>query len=118
MRIEISTGSGVFELPVKATTVLSGGQINDSDLMKINDGTVTSFLFRCSMPTGGNCNSNYQFQWQKSVNGLHWTNISGASEQNLSINEIIKVSTHFRRATIEIGSNTKVFSNSALILVE
>lgn len=117
-KLEMNISGENLNFPVIVTTLLQGGQLHDSDLVKTFDGSSSYFLFRCTEATGGNCAPIYTYQWQRSVNGLNWINIPGANGRDLIFHESITVTTQFRRLTQEAGANTVAYSNSALLLVE
>ncbi|MBI5373722.1 MAG: hypothetical protein HZA79_16980 [Sphingobacteriales bacterium] len=118
MKLNLVSGSGNASIEVQATAVLTGGIINDSDLVKTYDQSIPEYLFRCGEASGGACNPIYSYQWQKSVDGLNWINIGGATAKDLVFRGNLKVSTQFRRMCMESGSNTITYSGTALLLIE
>lgn len=116
-RLELSSSLGNITLELKSTTELGGGAMNEDDRIKICDSAVTDYTFRCASATGGSCNPVYTYQWQRSENGLNWTNIAGANMQDLIFNGTVLVNTYFRRVTTESGSNTIAYSDQALLAV-
>ncbi len=45
----------------------------------------------------GNCSGNYQYQWQSSVDNVYFTNIPGATAQNLNFTAPITKTTYYQR---------------------
>ncbi|MBI3138219.1 MAG: hypothetical protein HYZ15_06515 [Sphingobacteriales bacterium] len=118
MKLSLVSGSGNASMEVQATSALTGGAINDSDLVKTYDPGIGEYQFRCGDASGGACNPIYSYQWQKSVDGLNWINIGGATAKDLVFNSNLKVSTQFRRMCMESGSNTIVYSGTAMLVIE
>jgi hypothetical protein len=116
-KLELTSSLGNANLTPVATTVLKGGRITDKDKVQTYDSTVTNFTFHCEVARGGSCNSNYSYQWQKSDDGLNWTNINGAIDKNLQFSERIWVNTFFRRVTVEANSNTIAYSDAGVLTI-
>jgi hypothetical protein len=116
-RLELTSSLGNLNLELKSTFELKGGEINESDKIRICDSTVTNYTFRCAPAKGGSCDPMYTYQWQRSENGLNWTIISGADKKDLKFAGTIKVNTYFRRVTTESGSNMIAYSDHALLAV-
>ncbi|MEI6950358.1 hypothetical protein V9K67_24465 [Paraflavisolibacter sp. H34] len=61
----------------------------------------------------GGCSGNYAYQWQKSTDNQYFTDIPGASSQNLSYNQPLNQGTFFqRRATC---GNAVKYTNSVYV---
>ena len=116
-RLELTSSLGNVNLELKSTSELKGGEINESDKIKICNSAVTNYTFRCAPSKGGSCDPRYSYQWQRSENGLNWSTISGASKKDLKFTGTVKVNTYFRRVTTESGSNTIAYSDHALLAV-
>jgi hypothetical protein len=71
----------------------------------------------CGPANGGNCSPVYSYTWEKSLNGIQWTAISGATTQQLSFNTPLIATTYFRRKVIETVSGTIGYSNLAVVFV-
>ena len=54
----------------------------------------------------GNCNGNYSYQWQSSTDNIYFSNIPGATSQNLSFSTPLSQTTWFQRKTT-CGSEVK-----------
>jgi RHS repeat-associated protein len=74
--------------------------------------------FFCTAPTGGNCGSTYNFQWQSSVGGnTNWTNMAGETGENLSFSAPLSQTTYYRRMVTGVPSNQSGYSNEAAVLI-
>jgi hypothetical protein len=116
-KLEIISSSGNMNVIVQHTTELKGGQIFDSDKSQIYDSTIASYIFRSEEASGGSCTPVYSYQWQKSEDGLNWTNIIGAIGKDLLFSGNILVNTFFRRVTTETNSNTLAYSNLGMLVI-
>jgi len=67
-------------------------------------------------PSGGACNANYQYQWQISYDNSSWSDVSGATAQNLSYTSGITQTTYFREKLTDITGGTSAISNTATVL--
>lgn len=116
-KIDITSSLGSASFPVETTSNLSGGLINEDERVKVYDSTVIRYVFHCSDPTGGTCQPIYQFQWQRSDNGLNWVNIQGATSAALDFSSTVLVNTYFRRVTSENTSKSVAYTDNALLVV-
>jgi hypothetical protein len=115
--LELISSLGNVKLELKSTSELKGGEINQSDKIRICESGVTNYTFRCAPAKGGSCEPKYSYQWQRSENGLNWTIISSADKKDLKFTGTVKVNTYFRRVTTESGSNMIAYSDHALLAV-
>jgi hypothetical protein len=116
-KLDVTSSLGNTSLVTQATTNLKGGGINEGDRVKLYDSTITSYTFHCGVAKGGSCVPSYSYQWQRSDDGLNWTNISNATGKDLQFLERIIVNTFFRRVTTETNSNTVVYSDTGILAV-
>jgi len=110
-KLNITSSSGNFTLTVNQAGVLTSGAIYESDKEQVYDSTIANYTFRCTDPGGGACAPNYIYQWQKSINGNSWVNITGSTGKDLLFSGSITVNTFFRRVTTETKSNTVTYSD-------
>jgi len=115
--LELISSLGNVKLELKSTSDLKGGEISESDKIRVCESGVTNYTFRCAPAKGGSCEPKYSYQWQRSDNGLNWTIISGADKKDLKFTGTVKVNTYFRRVTTESGSNIIAYSDHALLAV-
>lgn len=101
-------GSGIS---VVADEILTPGLIGNSQSICYN--SVPGSLTQLNSPGGGT--GIYSYQWQRSVDNINWSNITGATLSEFSSTEL-QVSTYFRR-TVTSGSYPPVYSKSVLVTV-
>lgn len=120
----VSSGSLTLNTPVgnaptfivTVVSALSGGTISNTS-QTIGYYT-TPATINCSVASGGYCGTaNYQYQWQKSLDNSSWTNISGATSQNLSFSSPLIQTTYYRRQVLETNTSTYAYSSSATVFV-
>lgn len=116
-KIAVTSDLGNASLMVTGTTELHGAAVDDSDKLKIFDADQLNYIFHCGVATGGSCDPNYTYQWQRSTNQLNWTNIQGATTKDLKYSGTIETSTFFRRVTIETHSNIVAYSDSGQLII-
>jgi hypothetical protein len=116
-KIDVASSSGNSSLSVRATSELNGGQIADSDRAQVFRPDQGTYIFHCNEATGGSCDPYYLYQWQKSENRLEWTDLEGAAGKDLQFSQAVQVSTYFRRVTIEARSNTRTYTDPAVLSV-
>lgn len=116
-KIELISSSGNATKVINATTGLSGGEISESDKARVFDSLQTSYIFHCGEAEGGSCTPSYQYQWQKSADGLNWDNIVGATSKDFQFMGNIMVNTYFRRKVTEIHSNSISYSDQGILAV-
>ena len=64
------------------------------------------------------CSPNYLYQWQSSSDGVNFsTNVSGATNQNLSFSSPLTQTTYYRRKVTETNSSSTTTSNVATVIV-
>ena len=114
-KVALTSSLGNIDYSVTGTTELKGGVISDSDRVQVYDTSRMNYLFRCTASSGGDCSPIYSYQWQKSINRLSWTNINGATNNDLQFSGTIQGNTFFRRVTIETHSNIVAYSEVAML---
>jgi len=111
--LNIKSSLGDASLSVAQTTELHGGQLISKEKIQTYVKGVINYTFHCSAASGGSCNPSYTYQWQQSTNSVNWTDISGATEQDLVFTGEISYNTFFRRVVLEKNSNTEGYSEVA-----
>ena len=104
-------------LNVSATSSITGGSITAGQTQNINYNTMPVTI-NCSASTGGACSSPvYNYQWQQSANNVTYTNITGATSQNMTFSAPLTQTTYYRRFVTESVSGTSAYSPVATITV-
>jgi hypothetical protein len=116
-KLKVTSSSGNMNVTVQRTRELKGGLIHNSDRAQLFNSTVSNYTFRCEAANGGSCNPNYSYQWQRSEDGLNWTNITGANGKDLQFSGNILVNTLFRRVTTETNSNSLAYSDIGTLVI-
>ncbi|HVY73739.1 MAG TPA: DUF6443 domain-containing protein [Puia sp.] len=105
--------TGYGNMSIGFSSALVPGTISNTT-QNINNGAVPVTI-NCSAPSGGDCGTpTYTYQWQSSPNGATgWTDISGATSQNLSFSSGLTQTTYYQRkvtvvSTSEIGYSTNI----------
>ncbi|MFT3704798.1 MAG: DUF6443 domain-containing protein [Agriterribacter sp.] len=109
------TGYPSATLNVSVAPALQGGSPSNPT-QNINYNT-TPATISCSVATFGSCTPTYVYQWQLSTDAVSYTNISGATSQNLSFSSPITVTTYYRRMVTETVSSTSAYSSVATAFV-
>lgn len=102
---------------VYQTHELSGGILENSSKVQLCDSNKTEYVFHCSLATGGSCSAQYGYQWQRSDDGLKWTDLGNATKKNLVFSDRVVAAVYFRRVTTETSSNTVEYSDTGVILM-
>ncbi len=87
------TGSVTVTVAVQ----LNGGSITSTN-QSIAYNTVPAVI-TATIATNGNCGSSYVYQWQSSVDNVTFTNISGATAQNLTLTAQTQTKYYRRKTT-------------------
>ncbi len=93
------------------------GAITSNQTQNLNYNT-TPATIGCAAATGGTCSTpNYTYQWQSSLNDVSFSNISGATTQNLSFSSGLTATTYYRRFVTETVSGNTGYSNIATVTI-
>lgn len=114
--ISVMTSKGPVQYPVQEPVPLNGGKINKSDGLIFYDSTQKEYTIRCSSPTGGTCKPAYKYQWQIAVGNQPWTNIQGATSEELHFTPT-SAPIRIRRKTIDEISSTMAYSDVAIVVL-
>jgi len=79
----VSGGSGSATINATLTTTLVSGNITSGQTQNISY-NATPATINCAAATGGNCSPSYSYQWQQSADNINFSNVTGATSQNLS----------------------------------
>lgn len=113
--ITVTSSIGNNTININVTSPLSPGSIDTvSGRQTIFYDSIPSII-NCSPDTGGSCSPTFLDQWQQSTDMLGWSDISGATAQNLTFNSPLVQATFYRRKVIETSSGTIGYSNIALV---
>ena len=113
--ISVSSSKGNGQLNVRLTSTLNPGSIsNEFKSQSINSGNTPNSII-CTVSTGGSCSPSYVYQWQESANDLKWSDISGATNQNLNFSNPLMETTYYRRKTREIVSGTVAYTDFVIV---
>lgn len=108
-----SFDSGSFSKTVTITPGLSGGTITTAPF-SVTSGSIPSTI-NATTASNGSCGTSYVYQWQKSNDNISFTDISGATNQNLSFTTGLTQSTYYRRMVT--CSSVQAYTGSLLITV-
>jgi len=116
--ITINTPNGNTTFNVNVTAALNPGKIESADLDQvIADSIHKPATIHCSVAQGGNCSPGFQYQWQQSNDKMGWTDINGATGQQLSFTIPVKQMWYYRRRVKETRSGTIGYSDIASVVV-
>jgi hypothetical protein len=116
--LQLTSSKGNTTLNVNITSPLTPGNISVSTKSQLISYSGLASGINCSASTGGSCSPSYSYQWQQSADILTWTNISGATGQNLSLSSPLTQPTFFRRKVTENSSGSIAYSDVSLVDVQ
>ena len=115
--IKVNTGSNTYTNAVTIVDEFDPGRIDTSTNNQfINSGSIPDSI-KCSLPSGGNCVTNYSYQWQQSPNRIAWTDITNATAQDLKVQSSITAPSYYRRRVTETNSSTIHYSDIAAVYI-
>ena len=117
VKLVTSNPNATYTLNVSYAGSLAGGSVSPAS-QTITYNTVPPSGISCTVATGGYSSPNYQYQWQSSTDDVHWSSISGATGQNLSLTGQMTQTTYYQRMVTETNTSTTAYSNSAVVTVE
>jgi hypothetical protein len=115
--LSLQSALGNASVQVNITSSLSGGTIADSSKNQTIGYNSIPPSIGCSASSGGHCSPNYQYQWQLSIDNIQWDDITGATQQQLTLNQGLQKTSYCRRKVTETVSGTIGFSDAACIIV-
>jgi hypothetical protein len=116
-KIQVVSSAGNATLTVAVTGALWGGRIDSGTrFQRIGYDSVPGVI-TCTSSFLGSCGPVYAYQWQQSTDRVNWTNITGATVQNLAIDSALIQTTFYRRMVTETGSGSVAYSDIAAVFV-
>jgi hypothetical protein len=115
--LSLTSTSGNATLSVTITRPLQAGAIDTGGQTQNIGFNLAPVNIPCGPDTGGACKPVYTHQWQSSPDNVHWTDISGATGQNLTGIAAQKQTIFYRRKTVETVTGGIAYSNSAEVFV-
>ena len=115
--LTLTSTAGSASLNVSITQPLQAGTIDSSAAAQTIGFDSVPATLTCSADAGGACSPAYADQWQQSPDMLVWSDIPGATGQNLGFSSPLAQTTFFRRKVTESSSGTIAYSNAASVLV-
>ena len=106
-------------LTATMAATLVGGSITANASQNIYYNTVPAAI-SCAASSGGTCSgvtTSYSYQWQQSTNNVTYTDISGATSQNLTPTTALTQTTYFRRSVSSSATGAVVYSGVATAFV-
>lgn len=116
-QVILSSGEGNDTLAVDIADTLNPGTIADDSKEQTVEIDSIPVTILCTKAKGGACRTQYSYQWQKSSDALHWTDIEGAEDKDLFFSAPFSETSYFRREVKEINSNYVDYSNIASVFI-
>jgi RHS repeat-associated protein len=114
--VSFSSQLGGASISVGLFNPMQGGT-NSPTAQQIVSGGVPATI-NCPAATGGSCTATgYTYQWQQSLNNSTWTNIAGATTQNLSFSSGLTEVTYYRRIATATSNGRTAYSNVATVYI-
>src|SRR5579862_2782522 len=114
--LTLTSSIGNTSLNINLTQALAPGVLDSTGYQAIAYDTIPETI-NCSPDSGGFCSPSYADQWQQSLDQVTWTDIAGATSQNLNFTSPLPQTTFFRRKVVESGSGSIAYSNPAAVFV-
>ncbi|MCU7551148.1 hypothetical protein OCK74_18655 [Chitinophagaceae bacterium LB-8] len=115
-KVTVSSQAGTADLGVNIAPGFKPGFIETADKQILTVRKIPASL-SCTQASGGNCSPSFSYQWEESLNKVHWKEIIGATEPNLSFAAPLKQTTFFRRKVVESKSQTIGYTNEITVFV-
>jgi hypothetical protein len=115
--LSLTSSIGNTTLNVHFTQPLLPGSIDSASKVQMIGNDSVPMTITCSFDSGGSCSPIYVYQWQQSSDMVSWSDITGASSQNLSIDSGLTQSAYFRRKVTETVSGSVGYSDAAAVFV-
>lgn len=117
-KIILSSDEGHDTLAVDIADTLKPGAIEDSSKVQTIEKDSIPLKILCTKAKGGSCRPRFLYQWQESPDGVHWTDIEGATDVNLSFSASFPDPLYFRREVKEVTSNYVSYSDIASVYIQ
>lgn len=111
LALTLTIGNATKTITVYAP--LSTGTISPTST-NINYGA--NVVFTGTAATGGATSPVYNYQWQKSMDAVNWTDISGATSLNYT-SDTLQTARYFRRKVTETTTSTIAYTSTATVNV-
>ncbi len=119
-----SAGTGLLTL----NTTVGNASFSVTIAAALNGGTISNpsqtigyynapGVINCPLATGGHCTPTYQYQWQISTDNSTWSDIGGATTQNLTYSTLLIQTSYFRRKVTVTNNATIGYSTTATVTV-
>ncbi|HEV2483297.1 MAG TPA: DUF6443 domain-containing protein [Puia sp.] len=116
--ILLNSSDGNASITVAITTALQSGIILTADLEQSINYNAIPQTISCSPATGEACPANYVYQWQQSTSYTSgYTNVSGATGQNMTFTSPLTSTLYYRRMVTETNSGTTAYTDPAEVNV-
>jgi hypothetical protein len=116
--ISLTSPKGNASLQVAVATTLQPGVIDSlACIQEVDSGSVPQAIL-CSPARGGACSPGYDYQWQQSSDAVSWSDIPGATAENLNFSAGIDGNGFYRRKLTETGSGTIGYSGLATVNIK
>ncbi|MBN8666400.1 MAG: hypothetical protein J0M30_02785 [Chitinophagales bacterium] len=109
----VTNNAGNASKAVGVTATLNGGSITANLTQTVSNNVPATIT--CSPAYGGYCSPTYQYQWQKSIDDINWTVLSGSTGLDLSFTSAPTQTTYYRRKVTETISGGIAYSNRATV---
>ncbi len=115
--VTITSSLGNATLNVQIAAALQPGIIDSTILVQSVSYNAIPATISCGLASGGNCSPSYSYTWQQSTDAMQWTNVTGATNTQVSFSSGLQQTTYYRRKVTETVSGTIGYSNMAVVYV-
>jgi len=115
--ISVSSSNANTSITINIDEGFLPGNVEDSlDTQTIETDSIPKDIF-CSAARGGFCTPSYNYQWQQSENNVTWTDLPGATGQDLNFVSGATITMYYRRKVTEGNSTSMGYSDIAEVIV-
>ncbi len=114
--VKLSANQLSYTLNITVANALIPGDVSPA-VQTINWGQPGSQSILCSQAQNGSCTPSHTYQWQKSESSVGFTDIVGATSQNLVLTSGPSNTTYYHRRVIVSPEGTVGYSDTAIIIV-
>jgi hypothetical protein len=116
--LSLTSSKGSASLEVNLVSGLQPGAIDSAVLVQeIDSGSIPQAI-ACSPARGGACSPGYDYQWQQSSDAVSWSDIPGATAENLEFSTGASQGGFYRRKLTERASGTIGYSDAASVNIK
>lgn len=116
--LAVTSSLGNSSLSVTLSKSLNGGRIDSSVVRQSLDTPAMPANLTVSAATGGSCHASYAYQWQKSADGVVWSDVVGSNDAQLLFSGPLMQTGYFRRVVTDKAANMMAYSNVAIVIVK